>query len=334
MFHGFPDVQLAPRDSIINEQFHQRDEEGCVGAIELPPVQNVRISFSSLTYLGSMAQNATCHYAVFGRLCGVQLNDTIEITNVLPAPLAPRPPEDETSDQREKRLAAQQREEKRMYDKLGKMLHKEELDSYHVGQFTVCSACTNAPYSVRTAQQLAQLALGGHPSVLLVYDPFRSGLMGKLYLRAFVPTHEYLDFYTKINSKRNTLRENRLVRDCRVGKSGVLREVKVEVDVDEHQLLCLEGFNVAPLPSTCTALQSDTMSDYIAALLESVRHNTDELTRVLSSENYHSQKEENYGPLAQRIDTLLKLMQLRDQTQHLESLCDGVLLNTSLLRDL
>ncbi|ORC86571.1 uncharacterized protein TM35_000271610 [Trypanosoma theileri] len=334
MFHGYPDVQLAPRDCVVNERFHMEDPEGCVKALELPPVQNVRISLSALTFLGSLAQNVTCHYAVFGSLCGVQLNDRIEITNVLPAAPTTRPAEDEAPEQREKRLLAQQQEEKRMYEKLGKMLHKEELDSYQVGQFTVCSACTNAPYSVRTAQQLAQLALDGHPSVLLVYDPFRTSLMGKLYLRAFVPTPEYLDFYNKISNKRNVLRENRLIRDCHVGKNGVLREVKVEVDVDEYQLLCLDGINVSPLPSTCTLLQSETMSDYIAALLESVRHNTDELSRVLSTENYFSQKEENYGPLAQRIDTLLKLMQLREQTQHLESLCDGILLNASLLRDL
>lgn len=334
MFHGFPDVQIASRESVINRHFHENDEEGCVNSFEQPMVHNVRISLSALTYLGNLAQGVTCHFAVFGRLCGVQLRDTIEITNVLPAAIMPRPPEDETAERREKRLLAQQREEKQMYEKLGKILHKEELDSYHVGQFVICSACSSAPYSVRTAQQLAQLTLDGHPSVLVVYDPFRTSLMGKLYLRAFVPTREYLDFYGKITSKHNTLRENRLVRDCNVGKGGVLREVKVEVDVDEYQLLFLDGIKLTPLPSTCSMLHSDSMADYTAALIESLGHNVEELTRALSNENYYSQKEEAYGPLAQRIDTLLRLMHLREQTQHLESLSDGVLLNASLLRDL
>ncbi|ESL06348.1 hypothetical protein TRSC58_05980 [Trypanosoma rangeli SC58] len=334
MFHGFPDVKIAPRDTTLSEQFSQLDKEDCVEALLRPLVQKVHISFAALTYLGSLAQNATSHYALFGRVCGVQVNEAIEITNVLPPVITSRPPEDETPEQREERLREQQREERKMYERMGKMLLKEELDSYQVGYFAVCSACTNAPYSVRTAQQLAQLAVDGHPSVLIVYDPFRTSLMGKLYLRAFVPTREYVEFYTKINNKRNTLRENRLMRDCHVGKSGVLREVRVEVDVDEYHLLCLDGFNITPLPSTCTTLHSQTMAEYTAALIESVRHNTDELSRVLHSESYFSQKEESYGPLAQRIDTLLKLMQLREQTQHLESICDGVLLNTTLLRDL
>ncbi|ESS69464.1 hypothetical protein TcG_03015 [Trypanosoma cruzi] len=334
MFHGFPDVQIAPRDTVISEEFHLHDKEGRMGTLLQPMAQRMRISFSALTCLGSYAQNATCHYALFGRLCGVQLNETIEVTNVLPPVINPRPPEDETPEQREKRLLAQQREERQMYERMGKMFFKEELDSYHVGYFAICSAYTNAPYSVRTVQQLAQLALDGNPSVLVVYDPFRTSLMGKLYLRAFVPTREYVEFYTRLIDKRNILRENRLMRECNVGKGGVLREVKVEVDVDEYQLLCLSGFNVAPLSSTCRTLHSEVMTDYMAALIESVRHNADELSRGLHSESYFSQKEESYGPLGQRIDTLLKLMQLREQTQHLESLCDGVLINTSLLRDL
>lgn len=334
MFHGFPDVQIAPSDICISEDFHMNDEEGCVKSFEQPVVHNVRMSFSALTYLGSLAQGVTCHFAVFGRLCGVQLNNTIHVTNVLPAVIMPRPPEDETAERREKRLLAQQKEEKQMSERLGKFLHKEELDSYHVGQFVVCSSCSSAPYSTRTAQQLAQLALDGHSSVLIVYDPFRTSLLGKLCIRAFVPTREYLDFYAKINNKRNTLRENRLVRDCHVCKSGVLREVKIEVDVDEYQLLFLDGVKVTPLPSTCSLLWSTSTSEYITALIESVGHNLDELTRALSNESYYSQKEEGYGPLAQRIDTLLRLMHLREQTQHLESLCDGILLNASLLRDL
>ncbi|CCD17060.1 unnamed protein product [Trypanosoma congolense IL3000] len=227
MFHGFPQVQvqLSAADVPVDLRFHRDDEAGCVKTIKLQPVQRVRISFAALTHLGSLAQNATCHHAVFGELCGVQLNDTIEVTNIIPAVSAERTNEDEREDQREKRMAAQQQEEKQMRGKLEKMLRNEVLDSYNVGHFTVCSACANAPYSTRTAHQLAKLALDGHPSVLIVYDPFRTDLMGKLHLRAFVPTAEYIDFYGKFTSKRNALRENRLVRDCRVTKHGVLREV-------------------------------------------------------------------------------------------------------------
>lgn len=331
MFHGFPQVQVVSDDAPTGESIFAKDSDSHV---ELPPAKKVRISFPALTHLGSFSQDATCHSAVGGRLCGVQQGDTILITSVLPSLGASGDAEDERDD------TTESKQQQKMYEKVKEMLRKECLDSYSVGYFIVSSACVNDPYSVVTADRLANLAIDGHPSVLLVYDPFRTGLMGKLYLRAFVPTDAFLDFSrknkkTKKTDKKSGMQEEaRLLRACSVPKQGVLREVKVEVEVDAYQLFCLNGIDIAPLPSNSTVHHSDSMADYKVALLESVQRNLSDLEGKLSRETSRNQRDENNVPPARGVDTMLALVQLREQAQHLEALCDGTLLISSLLRDL
>ncbi|KAG8339965.1 hypothetical protein TRVL_09207 [Trypanosoma vivax] len=332
MYNGYPQLRVSCCNTPIDVEGNRESVKRGVAVLKPQTVSKVRISFAALTALDNLARGVTCYHTLFADVCGLQLEGVIEVTNVIP-PMSNLHDVDDKQAKQDRRTVHQEVNEAEMYKKLQDMLRDEMLDSFKIGCLVISSAYRSAPYSLTVAYQLAQLAIQGHPSVLLVYDPFRTSLMGKTFLRAFVPTAEYIDLYTK-SKRRKSAQESELMRTCGVNKAGVLREVPVEVDVDDYQLLSLRNTNILPVPNTCSILFSDKMTQYISGLLQSIQKSEEKLKNLQISESKSSKRDENYVPIAQSVEYMLRLMHLREQAQHLEALCDGILLNSSLLRDL
>lgn len=334
MFAGFPDLLLAPPAAVIERDHELLDQDGCVKKVILEPVRRVRLAYPALCHILALSTNATRRRYVFGRICGLQVGEEVEITAIQENPRRGPAPERETPEEMHDRLREQEVLNREAFKLLEDMNKKEEMDTFQAGTFVISGATYN-PFSTTLLHQLMDLYARGQPAVMLHFDPFRTGLFGRPYLRAYVPTNEYLAYYSLEAKRSRTEKPSKMVKDTKVTSHGVLREVPIFLDVDPYQTLGLATVEVQPLQTTFDAVQSDAVSDYVGALVHSVTTNTDSLIGSLGQEARNNTRENNANaPLAQRIDTLLALQHLCDQTAHLEAVCDSVLLNSSLLRDL
>lgn len=335
MFTGFPSLPLAGPAPAVDAEFEMGDENGCVRGVILKPVQQLRLSYPALCHLLQISKQATKSRGMFGRVYGVQMGTTVEVTDVrgnLPKKMIDR--DTETREEVEKLREAERVAEKKAFDEMDAIFAEEELDSYQVGQFVVGSAVFNS-YSHITMAQLTELHDASKPTVLISYDPFRTGILGRPFLRAFVPSEAYLQYHRLSNTKDRSAKLPKFIQESGVTEHGVLREVPVSLDIDAFHCLGLASVQVAPIPSNYATMNSETVSDYISALVTSVSSNAQHLQNDLEREAKQSSREGNTsGNLGQKIDTLLMLQHLREQTAHLEALCDSQLLSTSLIRDL
>uniref|UniRef100_A0A146KUQ9 Eukaryotic translation initiation factor 3 subunit H n=1 Tax=Lygus hesperus TaxID=30085 RepID=A0A146KUQ9_LYGHE len=214
-------------------------------------------------------------------------------------------------------------------------MRNELFGTYQVGQFVIAGSTFNI-FPIAVVNQLMNLCDHGQPMVFLSYDPFSTAILGKPALHAYVPTQEYLAYHNALKLRKKDVKFSKLVKESNVTAAGVLREVPLQIDVDAYQKLGLAVVHTAPLVNSFSAIQSDAVNNFIEALVNSVRANTETLSTGLEKENKANMHDPSChnAPLAQRIDTLLLLQHIKIQTQMLESLCNSTLLNTALLRDI
>lgn len=333
MYSGFPalPVATAPTTSLNDAGIEDRTTTLTVA----PPVHAVRLSYPALCHLLYLSKTPSVRFGIFGRLYGLQLDNVVEVGSVCMNPPRERVVERESDEDRRKRLEEEQRKMLDAFEKFERFNHDELLDAYQVGTFAISSATFN-PFSSSTVRTLTELVTSSQPAVLVTYDPFRTALLGKPHLRAFTLTDEYIQYFTVL-SDRKSVNESKLLRECGVTRSGVLREVPLTLDVDAFHQLGVEKVDVTPSIDCFDAINSDAVGNYIEALLSSVQDNTSKFTRQLEFETKGLERESNTGhtqPLGQSVEAQLALFGLKEQTQHLEALCDSILVNTSLLRDI
>lgn len=335
MYNGFPTLPLAPPPSAIDEETHKI----CSNWTTVPPVRGVRLSYLALCHLLHLSKTPSVRFGVFGRLYGAQVDQTIEIGDVCMNPPRERVMERENDEERRKRLEEEQRKTMQAFQRLEDLRESELLDAYHVGYFVICSATFN-PFSLYMMNQLTDLIHSSQPAVLIAYDPFRTALLGKPHIKAFALTDEYIEYATTLKEKRS-VKENRLLKDFGVTRSGILREVPISLDLDPYQQLGLETVDVTPTVDSFTAIHSDAVGNYVEALLSNIQENTAKLTKQLEMEAKALEKDHSGSnnhnhqqPLGQSVEVQLALFTLKEQTQHLEALCDSILLNSTGLRDL
>ncbi|CCW65503.1 unnamed protein product [Phytomonas sp. EM1] len=335
MFSGFPTITLAPPAPAINEAYEMKDPNGCVNTVSFAPVETIRLTYPALCHLLHLSKAASKNRAVFGRLCGLQLGTDVTITDARVNPTKKITPQDyETPEERRQRQEQERKESDEVFNALNKMFEEEMLDSYQVGCFVVSNSTYN-PYSPVLLTQLVQLHKSGQPCVMLSYDPFRTALFGKPYLRGFTLTEAYLQ-YEQIMAVKGVLKA-RAVRESKLTSNGVVREIPVQIEVDPFHMLGLEHLILPPVQDSFLAIQSPVVGDYVEALVDSMSTNASALATGLDREQRLQGKEQggaSHGSLAQSPETLLALQHLREQAEHVEAICNSILMNASLLRDL
>lgn len=335
MYAGFPLLPVTVSAPPIDEGAQQ----ACKTCTVPPRVENVRLSYPALCHLLHLSKTPSVRFGVFGRLYGVQVAKTVEVGNICMNPPKARPTERESNEERSRRLAEEEERNANDFARLEDMMSEEFFDAYHVGNFVICSAAFNC-FSPTMVKLLTDLVTSSQPGVLVTYDPFRTALLGKPYIRAFTLTDEYVSYATKLREKHSA-KENRLLKEFGVTRSGVLREVPVELHVDAFHQLGLQVVDAEPTEEPFTAIHSDPVNNYMEALLSTIQENSAKLTKQLDTESKMAEKDHHHSgatgmlpPLGQNVETQLLLFALREQTQHLEALCDSVLLNSSILRDI
>lgn len=296
MLSRMPPLPVVTQAAPIDTEYERTS--GCVKSTVAFDVHRVRLSYPALTHLLA----ATRQYKVRGRLFGVQIGNTVEVTDLL------------SSRYEEEEVDASSWED---------VLHSEEFDTNLVGRFLISSGTyCDIVFTPDNVAEAMKLYNNSRSPVLLSYDPSRTGLLGRPAIKAFVPTAAYIAYCEAVEKKRPPTSEMTVA----LMNEGVLREVPVEILVDAFHQLGLPSVSVRPLEDTLSVALSDTMATYMQALLESMRRNAKDLSKPLM---------EAYKEQPPKLDekSLLTLQQLREQAEMLEALCDGVLVNTSFLRE-
>lgn len=174
-----------------NNPFLVRSEEQLKEGVEtivLPPVQMVKLGYAALCHLAQIGHSAVTWAGIFGRLCGLQLDNVVQITDVRPNPLHERRRDPkETDEERSLRLREEREATQRAFREEDATLRSELLGTYQVGQFVIAASTFNV-FPIAVVNQLMNLYDHGQPMVFLNYDPFSTALLGKPALHAYVPT--------------------------------------------------------------------------------------------------------------------------------------------------
>lgn len=336
MYAGFPSLTVGTYSEDATP-IDLKETEQKLDAPVQPAVDRVILSYAALCHLVEVYRGAGPRRTVSGRLCGLQLDGHVEVTEVRPAiPVDRRRDYRETDEEWRKRTNMAMCEMRRIVEEEDRMFNSEEFDIYPVGIFVVCSMIHN-PFNEYALKELMELYDNSQSNVMLVYDHDVTGVLGKPYLRAYVPTAEYIKYHTMTKNQMKgakNFNERALVRSSNVTHAGVLREVPIEIDVDAYQKLGLQAVVLDRPVDTFSIAHSDSVSAYMKALVDSVRKTTETVKDSLQQESKISDKDGHGTVLAQRIKTLLDLQHMREQVQRLEALSNSVLINTALIRDL
>ncbi|KPA74311.1 hypothetical protein ABB37_09302 [Leptomonas pyrrhocoris] len=335
MYAGFPKLPVTEAQPAVDEEKEKFDESGCVMCTEFPLPKTVQLSFPAVCALLYNARSATSSQNIFGDVIGLQIGDAVSITDVRFQPRIDVEEEDRMSQEEFTERLRKERELLRNDMNIHEAAYSDEfLDTNAIGQFVVCSARFN-PYSKRTMDKLRDLHDQSQPAILLIYDPFRTSLLGRPYIRAFTPTEAYYKYDVLVSKERSYQRRRGLAgyaKESGITKHGALHEIPVKLDVDAFHKLNLLHIHTNPVTDTFKAIESLAVGNYIEALLSSIRSNTEQLKSNLDKEG--NAKDNGNVPVGQDAETMLLMKHLREQTDHLDALCDSELLYSSLLRDL
>ncbi|KAK7197424.1 hypothetical protein NESM_000690800 [Novymonas esmeraldas] len=335
MYARFPRLNVTEVQEVIDRELEMRDDKGCVKTTEFPVPKVVNLSFPAVCALLYNARTATSSRNIFGSVIGLQLGDAVEVTDVRTNPSIEVEDDDRMSEE-DRQLRTQKERQLLEADKVifEGMYSQENLDTNVIGQFVISSARFN-PFSNRTMRRLQDLHKESLPAILLTYDPFRTSLLGRPHIRAYTPTAAYYKYDALVSTERGYQRRRSLAqyaKETGVTKEGVLHEIPVKLEVDAFHKLNLMNLPVTTVGDSFKAGQSLAVSNYVEALLSSLRNNTDQIKQKLDYEG--STKDNGNVPVGQDAETMLLMKHARDQADHLDALCDSTLLYSSMLRDL
>lgn len=349
MFRGYPAIKVAGPAEDIDVQFQSTDAAGCVLARNVPEIDAVEIDLQVALRIAKHA--AEMQKTVdFGDVCGVQLGSTLEITNAVPKiiPHIPKVSRDEYA----KVAKEAETQIERAHKAYNQLMSANYMDTNTVGFYTISDA-------FRLFQEKNIHALEAHvdansPAVMLCYDKTRTN-RGRLHLRAFVLTAAYITFHrqrvNEANKAFSDVHLRRKMRVCGVYDQGILREIPVTIRCSIEQQLLMADFIPTPeLPRMADVV--DAHVRYNTGLVQAYSRGVHNLNRSLEK---HAR--EVNGKLRTRdsqrdsgntvvtdieekdinnvdINSLLSLASLTEQAEHIQAVCDSVLMNLAVAKKL
>lgn len=321
MYKGYPRY-TAPA---VPKPIDRTQEKAAAGA-DAVPITAVRLELSAALRLVKHSRFANHMVPKFGRVFGAQVGGTVELTNAVPNhPI----PQHRNRNESEQDTHEREKEEKLREEELFKMFDEEKFDTYVVGHYVIANLCSNAWFGQKSIENLFDLVQGRHPAVLLVHDPSRTEL-GKLHLRCFTLTDQYIA-YARAKKVADDFDESKMIAAHGVAASGVLRELPVELVATGLHKLLLPEVRLRPVSDSSTVVASPKTNEYIEALLGAVNANVTQLEKIQGSRRGEGTVSMIVAP---KIDTLLLIEQIKEQTRHIEGLCDAILLTNRVSREI
>lgn len=308
MYQGFPAISVvdAPHDEIDVQQL-EKDQSGCL-AFDLPPINLVQVDASVILRISKLGRE---HPRAFGHLLGMQIGNTVEVTNIMPS-VQSKERDDTISDEEKAKM------DEEMEAAFNSCYESAGFDTYSVGRYASCPH--DQHFTGRTLSTVMHGFAKGHPCMLLAYDPLRTN-MGKLYLKAYVPTDEYLNMHrAKLNATAQTQQSDfAAIMAHKVDVAGVLREVPVEISVSSLHKCFLHQLATEPRNVRDKVLaRSNGLERYTGNSVRNIGDEVDKLRNDLQVRARLLQDEQNNGvhiPL--KIETRTLMTQLQNQTSHL-----------------
>eukprot|EP00744_Colponema_vietnamica_P005142 GILI01007562.1.p1 GENE.GILI01007562.1~~GILI01007562.1.p1 ORF type:complete len:350 (-),score=98.03 GILI01007562.1:115-1164(-) len=349
MFRGYPAIKVAGPAEDIDVKFQETDASGCVLARNMNEIASVevdlQVALRIAKHAGEMQKTVD-----FGDVFGVQLGSTIEISQALPrlTPNVRRVSADEHAKAIKEAEAIVERAS-RTYKSI---MSNNFLDANRVGFYTISDPFRL--YQEKNIKSLEALVDANSPAVMLVHDKSRTK-RGRLHLRAFVLTNAYITFHRQRHNEAskqiNEVQLRRKMRVCGVYEQGVLREVPVSIRCSlEQQLLLADSVATPELPRMADNI--DQRIQYGTALLQNYSRGIHNFNKSLNSHTYgvnRKLRERDYQrdsgntvvmDIEEKdvnnvdINTLLGLASLTEQAEHIQAVCDSVLMNLAVAKKL
>jgi hypothetical protein len=315
MFAGYSDVKATTTvGTPIREEDMER-EDGPVMTLQFPGIELVRVDIHAALRIVKHARDSGSRM-VMGSLVGMQIGTVAEVTNAVPFVQSP------DADDEGKKDRADHMELKRRLSQCG-------LDSFAVGRYT-CSA-HSMHLSSRNLTHLENLVRNGEPSVIVAYDPLRSA-MGKLYLKAFVLSDEYLaivrEDMTLANHPDSEAMEER--RRPKKIEGGLVKEIPVEIYASSLQQQLLGSLAEKPRNVQNSVIAHHDLGRYTERALATANDVLEKLRSDVTFRQVRHRGDE--GVAALRSDTHMLAQQLKDQALHINAIAAGSVLNLDFAR--
>lgn len=314
MLRHFPSVGVAKEVAPIDDNEATCDT-GAVMSTALPAIERVVIDVHAALRIVKHARDAAPR-SVFGKLTGIQIGTTAEVSGAVPYVQTPSFGTQLTDEEREERDATEDAATFERFAAAG-------FDTFAVGRYACCSHGLHL-----TARQLSNLCdsiHNGEPALLIAYDPLRSS-MGKPWLKALIPTAEFAE-----TLKADKDPDAPGPKTLSITESGVLREVPIEIYASTLQGAVLRGLAAKPRNVVNEVVQHSAVGRYTDRALHSLVENMDRLRSDVNARVYRSGHEEG-GGVALRQETHVLVQQLREQSGHINAVAAGVSLNLDFAR--
>ena len=322
MFHGFPPVKtVAAPGPQLNEEDEMEADEGCVLAYDLPKIEKVQIDASILLRLSKHGREQP---RAFGQLLGMQIGDTVEISNVLPSVQTSLHGNNLSEEDRDKIDRDAEKETLSQFEKNG-------FDVYTVGRY---ASCPHDLYlSNRSVHNMMSGLETGNPCMFLALDPLRTN-MGKLFLKAYAPTDNFLAMArAKLNATSETQMSDAMnIITHNIDMSGVIREIPVEITTSTLNKMFLSKLAAQPRNVTDQVLGSTHgLEKYTENAVMYMGDGMDRLRNDMQVRQYQQQQENQNptgaGTIPLRVETRTLMTQLGQQTKYLSGVAATMAIN-------
>jgi hypothetical protein len=319
MFAGYPDVGATVKPGSTIVEADSTREDGPVMSLAFPNIERVTVDLHAALRIVKHARDGGSR-VVSGTLTGMQIGTVGEVTNAVPYVQSQDAAEDEGRRDRADHQA--------LIDKLGAC----GLDRFPLGRYTCCTH--SAHVSGNNLKHHESCVKRGEPALVLAYDPLRTA-MGKLYLKAYVLSDDYLqlirdemDFAKGPNSDSAAALED-MRRAKKLSGEGLLREVPVEISANTLQQQLLATLATRPRSVQNTIIANHDLGRYTERALTST---VDVLERLRIDVNYRQTRHREEGVAPLRAETHMLAQQLKDQSRHLNAIAGGSALNLDFAR--
>jgi copper chaperone CopZ len=319
MLAGFPEVTVTTRAfKALTEEEGKTAED----AESFKIATRVVIDAHALMRIAKHAEDN--RRQAQGKLTGMQFGSVIEVSMAVPE--VPPPMEYNISPEEQ----AQKREEAEVKDRETLTeLTACGLDGFVVGSYTTCTHSNLNDFHVRKLAEAMRdepLRKGGRrekdkearPALLLLYDPQRTA-MGKLFLRALVPTEEYAAY------SRTSGGTNEFVKSG-ISAAGIVRDVPIEIHVSPLAELVMRRVAGAERGVANFLVKRGDLAPYTERGVSQVA----ELQRDIRRSAEFGSRTREHGH--DSLKTELQFVRLRDQVKHMTAVETGAAINIDFVR--
>ena len=326
MLTGFPKVTVSSQQQAeIN--IEDETKNGAVIVTQFPIAKKVILEPQAVFRIIKHANDFGNRLAA-GKLTGMQFGENIEISCAVP----------EFQPSYDASLGAEEAQQRRLDAEAGDLQHiahlsKEGFDGFIVGRYISSSHSALNEFNVKqlaeammdvpTKKSSKKAAKEARPALLLVFD-YPKTCMGKLHLRAFVPTPEYAE-YSKITGA--TVED--FVRSD-VKNAGVVAEVPVEIQVSPlAELLFTQHLAARPRNVQNKIVAEGDLGMYKERGVAQISDFQREI-RMTSEAIQRNRINLNAGDNAMKTELLFE--RIRDQASYLANLEIGCVTNVDFVR--